>query len=470
MPYEIVTLFHRCSDLHGSHKTFTEAAACFTELTRRYNGNIPVHPVSQKYVFAIAAIDRKGNQRNYSNSDKNQAKTLGIDPKAQLIEIPTITTFTHVARMYHEALKLFPISGINLSDIFDYTDRRRHFWTTDAGIGQALAYAQQSVFTLELCFKAYLEVLGKLASTDAADVQKWQTHELVDLYKLMSSDEMMELERSWHHSYAKRNHFNGTFQEFVNECKKLYGKWRYITDLKFSNVSIDIPMLLSVSEFLIEAGHRQFRQRSPVKITFNEITSANDEDGRESRRPTHGLVEGVVRSVRIHPGFDPFDLVEVVIASDEYDEEVTAHFHKRNVKQYSGLEGKEVELSGFIESERPYILTNPEHFDPYRVTPTYETENLTLKGIIYDFKPLRYPNVGDVKFNLVLFDETYFTHVQCFFSTDEERAHVNGLKLGDRILISGLVTRCEGVPMILVDPRDLEVDGDEGGNARDKGT
>ena len=461
MPYEVFDVFYRCSDLHGSHRKFTDAVACFTESTKRYNGNIPVHPVSQKYVYAIAAIDKKGNQRNYSNSDKNQANTLSIDPKAQLTEIPTITTFTHVARMYHEALKLIPISGINLASMFDYKDKKRHFWTTDAGKGQALAYAQQSVFTLELSLKAYLEVLGKLASPDATDVQKWQTHELGDLCKLLSPDEMKQLEQWWQHSDAKRTHFNGTFQEFVRECKKLYDNWRYITDLKSSDISLDIRILLSASEFLIEAGHRQFRQHSPVKIT-TEVKTYPDE-GITSSRPVHAWIEGRVRDIRIPTGFNPFDIVEIVIDSDAHEQVVTAQLSKHQVEKYYGLEGERVELTGLIEKGQPHILRGADHFDERRAR-RYATQRLTLKGAVYDIKTINPTSRRDFKINVVLNDHTFFSTVECFFVTDEERETLKEFNLGDSILISGLVTLLEGRPLILVDPCDIEIVDDEDEN------
>ena len=98
-----------------------------------------------------------------------KAAALHLDPKSTATEVPGITTFSHLAKMYYEASILIPVSGINLKGMFDHHGKDRHFWNTDAGKGQALAYAQQAAFTLELSLKAYLEVLGKLASTDLGD-------------------------------------------------------------------------------------------------------------------------------------------------------------------------------------------------------------------------------------------------------------------------------------------------------------
>ena len=174
MPYEVFSLFSRCSETHGAHSRLDEAAACFAQLTQRYDGDIPVHPISQKYVYEIAAIDKNGNQRNFLEPETEKAAALNLDPKSVATEVPGITTFSHLAKMYYEASRLIPVSGINLKGMFDQHGKDRHFWNTDAGKGQALAYAQQAAFTLELSLKAYLEVLGKLASTNLGDIQKWR--------------------------------------------------------------------------------------------------------------------------------------------------------------------------------------------------------------------------------------------------------------------------------------------------------
>ena len=200
MTYEVFGLFSRCSETHGAHSSLEDAAACFAQLTQRYGDDIPVHPVSQKYVHWIVAIDKNGNQRNFLEPELVKADKLCLDPKSFATRIPGITTFSHLARMYYEASRMIPVSVINLKGMFDYQAKDRHFWTSDAGKGQALAFAQQAAFTLELSLKAYLEVLGKLASPDTADVRKWWTHKLVDLFKLLTDDEKQQLEEWWNHS------------------------------------------------------------------------------------------------------------------------------------------------------------------------------------------------------------------------------------------------------------------------------
>ena len=42
-------------------------------------------------------------------------------------------TIGHLARMYYEASKLIPVSGISLKGILDYQGKGRHFWTWTQG-------------------------------------------------------------------------------------------------------------------------------------------------------------------------------------------------------------------------------------------------------------------------------------------------------------------------------------------------
>ena len=105
------------------------------------------------------------------------------------------------------------MSSISLKGMFDHRGKDRHFWTSDAGKGQALAFAQQAAFTLELSLKAYLEGLGKLTSSNVKDIQKWQKHELVDLFNLLTDDEKKQLEAQWVQSDARRNHSKGGFRD-----------------------------------------------------------------------------------------------------------------------------------------------------------------------------------------------------------------------------------------------------------------
>lgn len=454
MPYEVFSLFSRCAETHGEHSSLDEAAACFAQLTQRYAGDIPVHPISQKYVHEIAAVDKNGNQRNFSEPDGVKAAALHLDPRSVATEVPGITTFSHLAKMYNEASRLIPVTGINLKGMFDHHGEDRHFWNTDAGKGQALAYAQQAAFTLELSLKAYLEVLGKLASTNPADIRKWRKHELTSLFKLLTDDEKKQLEDWWNQSDAKRVNFKGSFREFLSESNKLYMKWRYITELKSPDLSIDIPILLSAADFLLSASERVFRKSSPIKVNITATTnpSTEDSEGRPTPRSTTTLVEGRVRTVNVPDGFDPFSIVELVIDSDRHEHEVIAQFYKRNVKDYYGLKGERVTLAGEIREDRLHLLPHPRHLDEPKREVGYTSERRTLRGSIHDIRIIHSAFGGAGKLHLALWDETFVTQVECFFVTDGERAQVREFNLGDKVMISGCVTLLNGEPTMLVAP------------------
>ena len=459
MTYEVFSMLFRCSELHDAHSKLEDAAACFAQFTQDYGGSIPVHPVSQKYVYEIAAIDRKGNQRNFSNRERAQVDTLKLDPRSVATDIPGITTFHRLAELYYEASRLIPVSHIDLNGMFDHPDEESHFWTSDAGKGQALAYAQQAAFTLELSLKAYLEGLGKLASQSVRDIQKWHEHELVKLFNLLTGDEKKQLEEWWAHSDAKRLHYKESFQEFLSASNKLYMKWRYITDLTSPNLEIDIPILLSASEFLLSASRRQFRINSPYKVNVKMTTSptsVDSDDGEPVPRFSNLLVEGRVREVRISEGFDPYGIVEVEIDSDHHSQPVIAQFYKRNATKYHGLQGERVALAGMVREDQPHLLPHPNHLDEPTSGPAYTSEHRMLRGSIYDIRVVHSVSGGAERVDLALYDDTYFTQVQCLFATEEERAMLSEVNLGDKVLISGLVTLLNGEPMILVAPDHID--------------
>ena len=458
MPYEVVGLFSRCSKIHGAHSTLEDTADCFAQVAQRYVDDIPVHPVSQKYIHWIVAIDKNGNQRDFSNNELAKASELCLDLKSFAAKVPGITTYSELARLYYEASRQIPVSHINLKGMFDHQAEGRHFWTTDAGKGQALAFAQQAAFTLELSLKAYLEVLGILASTDSANGKKWHTHKLVDLFKLLADDEKQQLEEWWNHSDTKRSHFPGSFRDFLSESNRLYEKWRYITDLTSPDLSIDIPKLLSASEFLLSARSRVFKKNSPIKLSIATTVYPNSDvdDGSPAPRYKQTLVEGQVRDVNIPDGCDPFSIVELVIDSDRHKDDVIAQFYKRSVENYFGLEGQRVALFGNIREDRPHLLPHPSHLDELKRESVYGVEHRTLKGSIYDIRVVHPAHGGPEKLHLSLWDETYFSQVECFFVTDKECGQISEINPGDTILISGLVTVLNVRPVVLVHPTHIE--------------
>lgn len=103
----------------------------------------------------------------------------------------------------------------------------------------------------------------------------------------------------------------------------------YVPDL-----SIDIPKLLSASEFLLSARSRAFENNSPIKLNITTTVYPNSDvdDGSPAPRYEPTLVEGRVRAENIPDGYDPLSIVEVVIDSDRHEDEVIAQFYKRHVE------------------------------------------------------------------------------------------------------------------------------------------
>ena len=188
MPFVVSSFFYRCDDEdrgHGAHFRLGEAVGCLDELKRLRDGGIPIHPISGKYMQAIIAVDKEGNQRDFTRAERKLANCLGLDSKSVYIVKPGITTFYNLANMYIEALQLLPMLSVDLEGLFDYQDTTRHFWNTDAGKGQAIAYSQQAIFTLELSLKAMLEVHGRIAEHVSENNRDWQTHDLEQLFDLL---------------------------------------------------------------------------------------------------------------------------------------------------------------------------------------------------------------------------------------------------------------------------------------------
>ena len=80
----------------------------------------------------------------------------------------------------------------------------------------------------------------------------------------------------------------------------------------------------------------------------------------------------------------------------------------------------------------------------------------TLKGSVYDIRIVHSAHGGTGKVNLALWDETFFTQVECFFVTGEERDQLKDINLGDKVLIRGCITLLNGKPMLLVGPERIE--------------
>ena len=166
MPFEVFSPFMRCAEIHGTHGHLSDAAACYNQITTVRSGTVPTWTSSGKYIHVISKVDRHGNILDFTPRDEAQAKFLGLPPAALVTEKPGIMSFSQYAKFYYEASRLIPISSLNLEGMFNYEAKGKHYWTTDAGIGHALACTQQAAFTLELSLKALLEETGKLGSVD----------------------------------------------------------------------------------------------------------------------------------------------------------------------------------------------------------------------------------------------------------------------------------------------------------------
>lgn len=464
MPFEVVGTFFRCSDLHTKHSHLKTAATCFDKLTQRYNNDIPIHPISQQFIYQIVAIDRKGKQRNYSRPERDRATELGLDPRSFEPDLPTITTFYRIATLYYEALKLTPIITINLDGLLDYKKEFQHFWSTDAGIGQALANAQQAIFTLELSLKAYLEGLGKLGIANVDARRRIQTHDLTELFKLLTEEEKQVLEDSWSKRPGTQVDRYATFQQLLSSYSKQYRKWRYLTDLTKdgASLSIHIPSIIDASEFLLSASLRYFRDKSSYNIqttisTYSNHESDQDTDGNKPRRRSATtLVEGRVDSLIVPDSYDPYSLVNVVINSHHYDRPITASFYKRDTKNYYGLAATTVSLIGEIREDQPYVLQTPRHLEPPSRVQDYTSEYRTLFGSVYDIRAFSGAFGSPGRVVLLLWDRTYSCQVECLFIADQERNQLKDIALGDKILISGVVTLLHGVPIVLLGPENIE--------------
>ena len=447
MKYEVFSPFHQCSTLHGQHGTLEDATKCFDRITQRYKGDIPVHPISGKYIHVITAIGKDGQQKEFGNGEIRRARRLGLGPKAVWTKVPGIATFNEIATMYHEALQLIPSMNIDLNGIFDYRNKDKHFWSTNAGIGQALAYAQQAAFTLELSLKALLESQGQLT---VLPEREWHTHDLVKLLNLLDNNTKQNLERGWNSLSTTERPFSGSFSEFLISVRTTYTELRYIPELTEANISAHTSNFRSASSVALNAARTSLRSRSSFRIR-SEVGEVTSDSGEQVETK---IVAGTVKSVDIPDGFDPHSVVRVSIEPEDEEGIVTAMFLKSAVKDYYGIEGTRVMLSGYCTETEPRVLEGPSHLERSAAEPHYSQEYRTLRGSVYNINVQEHNRSRSIV--VTLDDETYFTRVPCIFSTGEERARLNGLSLGGKVLISGQAILQNGRPQVLVGPDGVE--------------
>ena len=400
-------------------------------------------------------MDKNGTQRDFGKRETQLACQLGLDPRSLLTHKPTVTTINNLASMYYKASMLIPMLTVNLEGLFDYEDRNRHFWSTDAGKGLCLAYILQAAFTLELSLKAILEIGGRLIEVPSGGRPDWQTHSPVCLFELLDNDERQKLEQQWKSLPPGKRLFNGTYLEFLKSADDLYIGLRYLQrDLKGTNPQVEILSLLSASHVALDLAESLLRERSPVEV--NVKTHAHTDPKQPVIRSAQ--VEGLVRSVTIPEGFDPHGRVEVVIEPDHGDGDVTTLFRKADVENYYGIEGDRVRIVGFASDAEPSVLHRSYHVDHSRrsrANPCYTHEHRVLSGSIYNLETYEIATDQRV-IRLVLDDATFFSKVECIFSTNQEQEQLANVTLGQEILIRGQVSLRDGRPIVLLEPEIID--------------
>ena len=451
MPFEVFSPLMRCAEIHGAHVRLSDAASCYNQIDTVSGGNTPTWTSSGKYVHVIAKVDRHGDILDFTAGDETQANALALPPQALLTQRPGITTFSEYAKIYYAASRLIPISSLNLQGMFDYGARGKHYWTTEAGIGQALAFAQQVAFTLELSLKALLEETGKLLTVSKKD---WQIHNLVALHGLLDPAEQQFLQRQWQSSSpSERSNYN-TLLDFLTAVRNLYMDLRYIPTLKTANLSMDTQAMLNASLIVLTRSKSLAWQLSPIKpkVTVSTVGTVDLQNV---------MIEGIVRSINIPDDFDPNSLVEVVIDPTYYfngskqipfDGDVTAGFRRCDVESYFGLEGEEVMLGGRVTAAEPSLLIHAQHIGQFNREASYKVETRTLKGQAYNLISRETSYEDSTKVTLILRDMTFLSDVDCLFITEEEKTAVGSVELGAEVTVSGQVALLNGRPVSLVGP------------------
>ena len=458
MPYEVFSPFMTCADIHGRHQTLEEVKRCFDQIDQPEDDDIAIDPATGKCIHAIAAVSEDGTQRDFNGAELYSVDVLSIDRRIVLECVPTITTFAHIADLFYAALRTIPQITVNLEDFFDYRTRNQHYWSTEEGLGQSLAYIQQAFFTLELCLKALLETTGQLVKIPS---RKWKEHEPSKLFKLLNSETRQLLEQRWNQVPSTDRLSHKTIEAYLASIDDMYNAWRYVAERKEANLSAEIRPLVAACETVLATSEAMFKRDFPIKpqITVQTFPPVPDQDQQYS--PI--VVSGRVTSVNIPEGFDPYSLVEVAIRVEDYGH-LTLEMHKRDPEKYYGLEGRNITVGGCYNPNRPFALTSPNIVEiegqEARGT-SYSVETRTLQGTIYDVTRPKGPHRLDTVY-LVLKDETYFTMVQCLFATKEEQDEITGtldsgeqFQLGDRISIQGQVTLRNGLPLVLVGPYNI---------------
>ena len=460
MLYEVFSPFMRCADLHEPHRSLEEAKRCFDQIDQPQDG-IAINPATGKCIHVIAAVAADGSQRQFSDRELKRVDVLSIDRRIVLEDVPNVTTFAHIAGLSYAALLTVPQISVDLAGFFDYENRNEHYWSTEEGLGQSLAYVQQAFFTLELCLKTLLETTGQLVKIPE---NKWKRHEPAILFQFLNRETRQFLEQRWSQVRSADRPCESTFQAFLESINDMYTSWRYIPERKDSNLSADLRPIVAACGMVLDTSRIMFMRDYPRKprITAKIISSGQGRDPSQGYRPV--IVSGTVTSVNVPKGFDPHSIVEVAMETEEYGL-LTLEVRKSNPEEYHGLKGRKITVGGFYNPNCPAAVGSPNilAIDGKEAPAThYSVETRTLQGTIFDVIRPKGPDRPDTVI-LILQDETYFTNVQCLFLTREEQGQITGawdsgqqLQLGDRISIRGQVTLKNGLPVVLVGPNSIK--------------
>ena len=454
LPFEVfgfIPFFTRCSEIHGSHRSLRKAASCLSEIAEQRDSPLPVHPIIGRYINAIAKVDRHGNQISFQEGELRAAADLGLEPKALLTHKPAVTNINNLANLYCNALGSIPMLEVNLDLLFEYEERNRHFWATDAGRGQSLAYILQAAFTLELCLKAVLESCGRLAEMLDEGSEDWKTHRPVKLFELLEEQEQQRLELFWAQRPRDERHFDGHYIDFLESVDDLYMGLRYLQrDLQGVNPRVEIAGLLSASRVALSVAGQVFRDHLPIKFNTT-IQQVIDPDRPKVREV---FMEGVVRALLTPEGFNPHAPVEAVIDTDDGQVITVGLFRRMEVDQYYGIAGSHIAFEAYVHEDEPSVieyarlLYRTEHTT---AKPSYTQEQGIVSGTVYnlegcDFVP------GQRAVRLTLDDATYFSKVECIFSTTKEVEQLASIQLGQHVLVRGQVSLRNGRPMAVFGP------------------
>ena len=221
---------------------------------------------------------------------------LSIDRRIVLEDVPNVTTFAHIAMLAYAALRSIPQLTVDLERFFNYKNRNQHYWSTEVGLGQSLAYVQQAYFTLELCLKALLETTGQLVKIPK---EKWREHEPTKLFKLLNRKTRPLLEQRWIQVPSTSKPSYPTFEAYLASIDDMYKAWRYVPERKDTNLSAELSQIVVACEIVLYTSSLMFRRDYPIKLRINSqiISSGEHQDQSDHYFPI--IASGPVTSVKI---------------------------------------------------------------------------------------------------------------------------------------------------------------------------